>query len=52
MVVSDQKVQHALIRDTGNGPTMDAEDEILRAKYGDPDEDGVYGKPEENDVGA
>lgn len=37
--------QWQLIRDTGNGPTESIEEEVLRAEFGAPDANGVYGAP-------
>jgi hypothetical protein len=35
--------QAALLRETGNGPTVSDEESILHAEFGAPDERGVYG---------
>lgn len=39
----EQERQRELIRDTGNGPTVPNEGELLAELYGDQDENGVYG---------
>ncbi|GGX01841.1 hypothetical protein [Streptomyces chryseus] len=38
----DQEQQAQLIRPTGNGPTVDDEQQLLAARFGDPDMSGVY----------
>lgn len=38
----DQYEQAQLIRRTGNGPTVDGEEELLRERFGTPDMAGVY----------
>lgn len=45
----DQMAQAALIRETGNGPTVENETELLRAEFGEPSADGVYGAVGEED---
>lgn len=42
-----QKLQRMLLEETGNGPTVPEEEEILRDKYGEPDENGTYGGRED-----
>lgn len=32
------------LRETGNGPSISYEEALLRQYFGEPDEDGVYGK--------
>lgn len=32
------------IRSTDNGPTVEDEEILLREMFGDPDDDGVYGR--------
>ncbi|MFF2189231.1 hypothetical protein [Streptomyces sp. NPDC058155] len=38
----DQDEQAALIRRTGNGPTVDNEQQLLEARFGAPDMAGTY----------
>lgn len=44
----DQSTQAALLRDTGNGPTVGAEADVLAAEFGEPDQRGVYGATAED----
>lgn len=37
------------LRETGNGPTIENEAEILRSIYGNPNDNGVYGAAEVNE---
>jgi hypothetical protein len=40
-----QERQAALLTETGNGPTVDNEADLLADAFGDPDANGVYGAP-------
>lgn len=44
-----QDRQAALLTRTGNGPTVEAEEELLADKYGPANEFGVYGAPDSGD---
>lgn len=44
-----QDRQAALLTRTGNGPTVEAEEELLADKYGPANEFGVYGAPDSDD---
>lgn len=37
--------QAQLLTETGNGPTLANEEELLAAKFGPPNQAGVYGAP-------
>ncbi|WP_156178958.1 hypothetical protein [Saccharothrix sp. ST-888] len=37
--------QAAHLTETGNGPTLANEQDVLRTEFGAPDERGVYGAP-------
>jgi hypothetical protein len=43
--VSDEipMLDHPPLRDTGNGPDVSYEEDLLREWFGEPDENGVYG---------
>lgn len=43
-----QAEQAALLRRTDNGPSEPYEEVELRAEFGEPDEHGVYGAPEQD----
>lgn len=45
--MADEEIEEIVLRDTGNGPTVSYEEEALRALYGEPDENGFYGRPVE-----
>lgn len=49
MKTNAQRLQRMLIRDTGNDPDVPEEEEYLRKKYGEPDENGVYGARKDDD---
>lgn len=38
------QLDHPALRETGNGPEVSYEEALLQEFYGDPDEDGVYGR--------
>lgn len=40
-----QERQAELLTDTGNGPTVDNEEQLLAEAFGAPDDRGVYGAP-------
>ncbi|MFD5838233.1 hypothetical protein ACFWHV_32490 [Streptomyces collinus] len=44
--LEDQEEQARHLTRTGNGPTVDAEAELLAERYGAPDMSGVYSGPE------
>lgn len=45
----DQEAQRRLLRDTGNGATVENEEELLAELFGPPNADGVYGAPDGGD---
>lgn len=44
---AEEQAQH--LRPTGNGPTVQDEEAILAAEFGEPNADGIYGAPEDGD---
>lgn len=46
-----QDRQAELLTSTGNGPTVDDEQALLAAEFGDPDDQGIYGKPADTATG-
>lgn len=51
LAADSQEEQAKNLRDTGNGPTVDNEEELLREEFGEPDANGVYGAPAERGEG-
>jgi len=47
LVADSQEEQAKNIRRTGNGPTVDNEEDLLREEFGGPDANGVYGAAEQ-----
>lgn len=43
------RLQYTFLRDTVNAPTVPDEEKILETLYGKPDENGIYGKPEDGE---
>lgn len=41
--MADEELDHPVLPETGNGPTVSYEEGALEALYGPPDADGVYG---------
>ncbi len=37
------RLEHPAPRETGNGPNVSYEEDLLRQYFGEPDENGVYG---------
>lgn len=52
LVVTTQEEQEENLRRTGNGPTVENEEELLREKFGAPDANGVYGAAGHSETGA
>lgn len=45
-----QQRQAALLKDTGNAPTVDNEEQLLAAEFGPADDHGVYGAPADEEA--
>ena len=43
----DQDAQAEQLHRTGDGISVDNEEALLRAEFGDPNEEGIYGRPVE-----
>nr|WSS66723.1 hypothetical protein OG284_36875 [Streptomyces sp. NBC_01177] len=46
----DQEAQAQHLQPTGNGPTVNDEQALLAAEFGDPDAAGFYARPDQDDT--